>query len=87
LEIIEMALEKQNCWEYMKCGRELGGERVAELGLCRAAAEELFNGVNSGRNGGRICFAVAGTFSNVEVQGTFAKKLSSCKKCAFYETL
>jgi hypothetical protein len=39
--IIEMVSKKQNCWEYMKCGREPGGEKVAELGICRAAADEL----------------------------------------------
>jgi hypothetical protein len=82
-----MAFKKQNCWEYMKCGRELGGNKVAELGLCRAATDEFFNGINSGKNGGRICFAVAGTFPNVVVDGSFAKKLTSCKDCPFFKTL
>ena len=82
-----MKNKKQNCWEYMKCGREPGGEKVAELGICRAAAEESFSGINSGKNGGRICFAVAGTFCTREVQGLFANKLASCKNCSFYETL
>jgi len=46
----------------MKCGREPGGEKVAELGICRAANEEFFNGIKDGKNGGRICFAFAGTY-------------------------
>ena len=71
----------------MRCGRELGGERSFELGVCRAAADTFFNGINSGKNGGRICFAVAGTFSNRVIDCTFAKKLNSCKDCPFFKTL
>ena len=82
-----MISKKQNCWEYMKCGREPRGEKVAELGICRAAAEESFNGTNGGKNGGRVCFAVAGTFRLGEVCGTYAKKLASCEDCTYYETL
>ena len=82
-----MATKKQNCWEFMKCGRELGGEQVAKLGICRAATEESFNEINSGKNGGRICFAVAGTISDGEGYGTYAKKFASCKDCNFFKTL
>lgn len=28
-----MAIEK-NCWEFKKCGRETGGSKVKELGVC-----------------------------------------------------
>ncbi|MBW1827057.1 MAG: hypothetical protein JRI78_08720 [Deltaproteobacteria bacterium] len=28
-------LPKVNCWEFMECGREPGGEFVDELGVCR----------------------------------------------------
>ena len=71
----------------MKCGREPGGEKVAELGICRAAAEEFFNGINYGENGGRMCFVIAGSFSQGETQGIFAKKYASCEDCNFYKTL
>ena len=71
----------------MKCGREPGGEKVAELGICRAADEEFFNGINGGKNGGRICFAFAGTYSNCVVDGSFAKKLTSCEDCNFFKIL
>ena len=79
--------KKQNCWEFMKCGKEPGGENNAELGICRAAAEEFFNGINSGKNGDRICFVVAGLFSLDEVQGIFAKNYASCEDCSFYKIL
>ena len=71
----------------MKCGREPGGEKVAELGICRAADEEFFNGINDGKNGGRVCFVFAGTFSSGVVDGSFAKKLISCENCNFFKIL
>ena len=82
-----MVSKKQNCWEYMKCGREPGGEKVAELGTCRAAVYEFFNGMNSGKNGGRICFSVAGTFSNNMAQCSCLEKIVSCKDCSFFKIL
>ena len=74
-----------NCWEFMKCGRELGGDKVNELGTCRATSDKRLNGINSGINGGRICWAITGTFCGGEIQGTFAKKLKSCSKCDFFK--
>ena len=76
-----------NCWEFMKCGRELGGDKVNELGTCRAASDKRFNEINSGVNGGRICWAITGTFCGGEIQGTFAKKLGCCTKCNYYKSI
>lgn len=80
-----MTSEKLNCWEYMKCRREPGGDKATELGICRVANDKHLNGANSGLNGGRICFAIAGSFCLGEVQGTFAKKFASCRDCEFYK--
>lgn len=33
-------MSRTNCWEYFKCGREPGGSKVDELGVCPAATEE-----------------------------------------------
>jgi CRP-like cAMP-binding protein len=79
-----MVKTRINCWEYMKCGREPGGGKIAELGVCPAAADESFDGINSGRCGGRFCWAVAGTFCGGKAQGTFAQKRESCLSCGFY---
>jgi DNA-directed RNA polymerase subunit RPC12/RpoP len=68
----------------MNCGRELGGSKVEGLGICPAAIDSTFNGLNSGKNGGRICWAVAGTFCDGEVQGFYAEKLVSCMSCGFF---
>ncbi len=61
-----------NCWEYMKCGREEGGENADELGVCPAYPKH-----------GRECAGIVGTLCDGEVQGTFAKKYSACADCAF----
>jgi hypothetical protein len=78
-------MTKQNCWEFKKCGRHPGGEKAEELGVCIAATESRTNGVNGGLNGGRACWALAGTLCGGKVQGTFAMKMSNCMQCDFYQ--
>ena len=79
-----MAL-KANCWEFKKCGREPGGAKVAALGVCPAASHASATGMNGGRNGGRICWALTGTLCGGKVQGAFAEKLLNCMDCEFYQ--
>jgi hypothetical protein len=79
-----MAPKRQNCWEYKNCGREPEGKNVEELGICPATIDTTFSRLNSGNNGGRICWAVAGTFCDGEVQGSFAEKQVSCLSCDFF---
>ncbi|MBI5204670.1 MAG: hypothetical protein HZA11_07120 [Nitrospirae bacterium] len=76
---------KKNCWEVKKCGREPGGVNVKELGVCPAATEDRLDGVHEGKNAGRACWVVAGTFCKGEVQGFFARKYKDCEKCDFYQ--
>ena len=75
---------KKNCWEFKNCGRQVGGEKATELGICPAATEERLDGVHDGKKGGRACWVIAGTICRGEVQGTFAKKFEACEKCDFY---
>ncbi|OFX27728.1 MAG: hypothetical protein A2033_03015 [Bacteroidetes bacterium GWA2_31_9] len=77
-------MEKQNCWEYKNCGREQGGAKVAELGVCPASTETKANGINNGINAGRACWAVAGTLCGGTVQGEYASKMQNCLACDFY---
>ena len=77
--------KKINCWQFKKCGREPGGDKVAEQGICPAAMEKAFEGFNNGRNAGRCCWLIAGTFCCQQVMGTFAEKLPTCKACDFYQ--
>jgi hypothetical protein len=73
-----------NCWQAKKCGREPGGVKVAEMGVCPAVTACELNALNHGKNGGRMCWAVAGTFCGGKVQGSFAEKRMSCLSCEFY---
>lgn len=57
------------CWEYMKCGRDKDCSMK-----CPAYP-----------NFGRVCWAVAGTFCEGKIQGTFAQKYEDCQKCEFYQ--
>ncbi len=78
-------MEKVNCWEFKKCGRQPGGDKVVELGQCKAAINDFANGMNNGINAGRVCWAVSGTLCGGEVQGLFATKASSCLDCDFFK--
>jgi len=80
-------MSKLNCWEIKKCGRQTGGEKVKELGVCVAASDFRLNGVHGGRNGGRCCYAVAGTLCGGKVQGSFATKLTNCMQCDVYQLI
>lgn len=78
-------MAKLNCWQFKQCGREPGGGKVAELGVCPAAIEHAADGINDGSKGGRACWALAGTLCGGKVQGTFASKLANCMQCDFYK--
>jgi signal transduction histidine kinase len=69
----------------MKCGREPGGDRVHEMGVCPAALEAQCDGVNHGRLGGRACWLIPGTLCGGEVQGPFCEKVDLCFDCEFYK--
>ncbi len=80
-------MAKLNCWEIKKCGRQVGGDKAKELGTCIAAQETRVNGVNGGQNGGRSCFAIAGTLCGGKVQGSFASKMQNCLDCDFFKLI
>lgn len=80
-------MSKSNCWEIKKCGREPGGEKTGDLGVCPAASDSSVDGVNNGKNGGRICWAIAGTFCGGKVQGDFAQKSVSCMSCEVFKMI
>lgn len=69
----------------MRCGRNPGGAKVRDLGLCPAATENRLSGINSGKNGGRACWALTSTLCGNEIQGTFTNKLGNCKQCDFFQ--
>ena len=64
-----------NCWEFKHCGREKGGSKAKELGVCAAFPDH-----------GTQCARVAGTLCGGKVQGTFAMKVANCMKCDYYKS-
>jgi hypothetical protein len=83
-KIQEGKIMPKNCWEYKGCGRQAGGTKAQELGVCPASIEQRAHQINHGTNAGRTCWAVAGTLCKGEKQGTFAQKVGNCSKCDFY---
>jgi hypothetical protein len=76
---------KKNCWEFKKCARGPGGSKLSEFGTCPAATDISSDGINGGRGGGRVCWAVTGTLCSGEVQGTFTEKITTCMSCDFFQ--
>lgn len=76
-----------NCWEFRQCGREPGGRLADEMGVCPAASYRPADGYLGGRNGGRACCFVAGTFCEEVLQGTYRDKSKDCWDCDFYRAL
>jgi hypothetical protein len=64
-----------NCWEHKKCGREKGGHKAEDHGICPAYPDH-----------GRHCARIAGTMCGGKVQGTFAVKLHNCMQCEYYNS-
>ena len=64
-----------NCWEFKKCGREAGGAKVSQFGVCPAYPDN-----------GKCCAKTAGTLCGGQVQGTFAMKVANCIKCDFFKS-
>jgi len=80
-------MKAMNCWEFKKCGRQPGGNKAAELGICTAAIEHRVDGLHHGTNAGRVCWFVTGTLCGGKVQGSYAVKLANCMSCDFYQVV
>jgi hypothetical protein len=78
---------KLNCWEFKKCGRELGGINSLIEGICPASVDIRLDGVHDGICAGRACWVVAGTSCEGRVMGTFAQKYNDCSRCDFYNAV
>lgn len=77
--------EKYNCWYFMKCGREPSGALVHQFGVCPASTEQRLDGVHDGKNAGRACWVVAGSYSEQKsFHCVFARIYKDCRKCEFY---
>jgi hypothetical protein len=80
-------MEKINCWEFMKCGREPGSAKVSELGTCPASTFAKASGIHGGKDAGRCCWIVAGSLCDGKISGTYAHKIKDCLNCEFYKLI
>ncbi len=74
---------KKNCWEHKNCGRQPGGHKTHDLGVCPVTTYGDLNGAHGGTNAGRACWVVAGSLCGGKIQGTYAQKLTNCWRCDF----
>jgi hypothetical protein len=74
-------MRSRNCWEVMNCGRQPGGGGVESLGLCPAATEARLDGLNQGKNGGRVCWGVPDTHCIERLSAKF----DQCLRCPFFQ--
>ena len=81
------APERMNCWEHKGCGRQPGGDKLDELGVCPAASNDGLDGIHGGAHAGRACWVIVGTLCQGEVQRSFGHKIDTCLRCDFYNTV
>lgn len=74
------------CWEFKKCGREHGGARVAELGVCPVANFiKLANSVH-GQSAVRACWAAKAPKPGTEDDIESSDRISNCVNCEYYRS-
>lgn len=73
-------MKKINCWEFNKCGREVGGSNASILGVCPVSTAVIADGFCGGINGGRSCACMSSFFH-------FDCNKPQCEGCRFYEIL
>lgn len=74
-------VEIENCWEFKHCGREPGGPKADELGVCPATTNKYYHGVNRGKAGGRFCWTIKGTLCQERPE----TKPAPCTDCSFFQ--
>jgi len=73
--------KKLNCWEYFQCGREPGGLKEKEFGVCPVVTNRDSDGINKGHAAGRVCWTIEGSLCKV----THGHKFKKCLHCAFFQ--
>lgn len=72
-------MKKINCWEFKQCGREPGGARAEELGVCQVALEASLDGMKGGKNGGRVCWVAKNLLGLSTSNDSSYEKCNECK--------
>ncbi|MEJ2697941.1 MAG: hypothetical protein P8013_15010 [Candidatus Sulfobium sp.] len=75
---------KQNCWEFNGCGKQRKG-RKDSIFNCPVPGMTTANGINGGKNAGRVCWLIANTLCKGENATTFEDMIKTCTECEFYK--
>ena len=78
-------MKRENCWELMNCDRHSESKINFKTGVCPAAKNSEFDGINNGKFAGRVCWTIAGSFCLKNKLGTFSDKMMTCLYCEFFE--
>lgn len=76
-------MNKHNCWDFMKCGRGPGGDKVSKEAICPVAAEAAAHTLNGGINGGRLCWIIAESNGGENIRCSVNHNKNSCFSCQF----
>ena len=76
--------KRLNCWEFNNCSMQSGDVNINASDICPVITNTSADGLNGGKNGGRICWAIAGTFAD-KSKGIPAKNRFSCMTCDFFK--
>jgi hypothetical protein len=74
---------KKNCWEFKGCGQKRRGCKNSHV-ECPVPGMATSNGINGGKNAGRMCWLVAHTMCKGETETTFEGMIKICGACDFY---
>ena len=76
-----------NCWQYMSCGREPGGAHTDRFGVCPVSTDNRLDGVHGGKNAGRACWVVGGSFMKEAGGMAPLSGHRDCRECDFYNAV
>lgn len=78
---------KKNCWEFKGCGNGPGRDGRKGKHACPVPEMSVYDGINNGTNAGRVCWIVADSACDGDIQVTFKHKLKACVDCDFYKAV
>jgi hypothetical protein len=67
-----------------KLSKNSRGSDVEKYGICPVYTDDFTNGINCGKNGGRICWIISGTDNNGKNQRINSNNFLKCMKCDFH---
>ena len=74
--------KKMNCWEFKNCRKVFLVKN--RLITCPVITYFRQDGINNGKNAGRVCWTINNTFCNGAQVKDVKEKISKCFKCEFY---